>query len=73
MLLNPICIAGFAFASWRFFRDRIPFEEQGLEQFFGTAYVTYKAKTPTCTPPTHPAWTVTALFLTLSSDIPLIK
>lgn len=49
MLINPICILGFAYASWSFFRHRIPYEEQGLEQFFGPAYVAYKAKTPTCT------------------------
>lgn len=53
MLINPICILGFAYASWSFFRHRIPYEEQGLEQFFGPAYVAYKAKTPTCPlPPT---------------------
>ena len=50
MLVNPVCILAFAYAAWRFFRDRIPYEEEGLVSFFGQAYITYRAKTPTCTP-----------------------
>jgi len=46
MLFNPISIAGFAFASYMFFKDRIPDEEVLLVEFFGQAYVDYALKTP---------------------------
>jgi protein-S-isoprenylcysteine O-methyltransferase len=35
LLSNPICIAAYAFASWRFFSERIPEEEDTLIKFFG--------------------------------------
>ena len=47
LLLNPLSLLLFAALSWRFFRDRIPFEERQLEAFFGDAYVRYAAATPT--------------------------
>lgn len=50
VLFNPICIAGFAVASWKFFSDRIQYEEATLVEFFGDQYRTYKAKTPTGIP-----------------------
>lgn len=46
MLSNPISIVGFAFASYMFFRERIPLEEQLLVEFFGDAYIEYALKTP---------------------------
>jgi protein-S-isoprenylcysteine O-methyltransferase len=37
-------------ASWKFFSDRIQYEEATLVEFFGDQYRTYKAKTPTGIP-----------------------
>jgi protein-S-isoprenylcysteine O-methyltransferase len=39
-----------AIAAWQFFADRIPYEEERLQQFFGEAYVTYRLSTPTRLP-----------------------
>ncbi len=44
------CAQGFAVASWKFFSDRIQYEEATLVEFFGDQYRTYKAKTPTGIP-----------------------
>jgi hypothetical protein len=41
---------GFAVASWKFFSDRIEYEEATLVEFFGDAYRAYKTKTPTGIP-----------------------
>ena len=46
MLVNPISIVGFTFASYLFFKDRIPYEEELLVDFFGQAYIKYALKTP---------------------------
>jgi protein-S-isoprenylcysteine O-methyltransferase len=46
-LLSPIVAA---IAAWRFFAERIPYEEERLQQFFGDAYVTYRLSTPTRLP-----------------------
>lgn len=46
-LLSPIIAA---IAAWRFFAERIPYEEERLQQFFGEAYVTYRLSTPTRLP-----------------------
>lgn len=37
-------------ASWKFFSDRIQYEEATLVEFFGDQYRAYKAKTPTGIP-----------------------
>ncbi|XP_031649891.1 protein-S-isoprenylcysteine O-methyltransferase isoform X2 [Oncorhynchus kisutch] len=44
MLCNPVCIAGYTMASWRFFRERIEEEELSLLHFFGEDYLEYKKK-----------------------------
>lgn len=44
ILCNPICIGLYAYASWSFFKDRIPYEEQLLLKFYKTEYLQY-AKT----------------------------
>lgn len=36
--------------AWRFFANRIPYEEALLVEFFGTDYVRYRAATPTWLP-----------------------
>ena len=46
MLANPISIVGFIGASIFFFKDRIPYEEELLVDFFGEAYIKYALKTP---------------------------
>jgi len=50
VLLNPICIAGFAAAAWKFFQERIAYEETILMEFFGDQYRAFKSKTPTGIP-----------------------
>ncbi|CAB1329486.1 unnamed protein product [Coregonus sp. 'balchen'] len=50
MLCNPVCIAGYTMASWRFFRERIEEEELSLIHFFGEDYLEYKKKVGTGLP-----------------------
>eukprot|EP00850_Spirogloea_muscicola_P016736 SM000138S00043 [mRNA] locus=s138:203310:204689:+ [translate_table: standard] len=50
MLANPLCTAAFACISWRFFSDRILYEEQLLRNFFGLAYDEYAILTPSGIP-----------------------
>ncbi|GLE04592.1 hypothetical protein PINS_up013561 [Pythium insidiosum] len=45
LLANPICALGFAVVSWSFFRDRIPYEEDLLLQFFPEEYPSYRRRT----------------------------
>lgn len=44
MLCNPLCTVAYAFASWRFFADRIPDEEEKLLAFFGEEYWRYSQR-----------------------------
>ncbi|CAN7113896.1 unnamed protein product [Brassica rapa subsp. narinosa] len=41
MLCNPVSAVAFAVVVWKFFADRIPYEEHYLKQFFGREYVEY--------------------------------
>ena len=50
LLCNPVCLVGFAWASWRFFAARVPFEESLLRQMFPEEYPAYAAKTRTWMP-----------------------
>lgn len=50
LLANPLSFACFGFATWSFFKNRIPFEEAHLVRFFGADYIRYRAKTPTRIP-----------------------
>ncbi|KAE8593224.1 hypothetical protein XENTR_v10019036 [Xenopus tropicalis] len=50
LLCNPLCLFGYTFASWRFFRERIEEEEFSLIHFFGENYMEYKKKVPTGLP-----------------------
>lgn len=50
LLSNPICLVGYAVASWKFFEDRINDEEASLITFFGKEYVEYKKKVGTGIP-----------------------
>ncbi|XP_057778136.1 protein-S-isoprenylcysteine O-methyltransferase A-like isoform X2 [Salvia miltiorrhiza] len=41
MLCNPLCTVGFTVVVWRFFQQRILYEEYFLRQIFGSHYVEY--------------------------------
>ena len=42
---NPLCTLSFAIVTWRFFKERIEYEEGLLVQIFGNHYVEYYART----------------------------
>lgn len=50
VLLNPISALLFSFAAFKFFTDRIPYEEFHLVKFFGLDYIYYAKKVPTRMP-----------------------
>ena len=50
LLANPVCLFLYALLSWRFFRDRIPFEEATLGAFYPREYPSYRARTHVGTP-----------------------
>ncbi|KAL3819209.1 hypothetical protein ACJIZ3_005114 [Penstemon smallii] len=45
MLCNPLSTLAFALVVWRFFQQRIPYEEFFLRQFFGSDYEEYARRT----------------------------
>jgi len=45
LLANPLCAAGYAWASWSFFNDRIPYEEATLLAFYPDEYPAYIRRT----------------------------
>ncbi|KAH9557925.1 hypothetical protein CY35_07G110500 [Sphagnum magellanicum] len=50
LLCNPVCTVGYTIVMWRFFRDRIPYEEFFLVQFFGEEYQQYAERVPSGIP-----------------------
>lgn len=50
MLCNPISIIAFTTVVWRFFANRIPYEEYFLRQFFGSQYAEYAQRVPSGIP-----------------------
>jgi len=46
LLGNPISTGLWAFASWKFFSERIQGEERALIKIFGQDYVNYRSRTP---------------------------
>ncbi|XP_042485172.1 protein-S-isoprenylcysteine O-methyltransferase B-like [Macadamia integrifolia] len=50
MLCNPFCTVGFILVLWRFFSERINFEEHYLRKFFGSQYVEYSRRVPSGLP-----------------------
>ncbi|KAG0050054.1 hypothetical protein BGZ83_005175 [Gryganskiella cystojenkinii] len=50
MMMNPICLIGFAGALHHFFSERIDYEEKLLVRFFGQDYRDYQARTKTGLP-----------------------
>ncbi|KAK9376762.1 Isoprenylcysteine carboxyl methyltransferase family-domain-containing protein [Lipomyces chichibuensis] len=49
-LVNPVASVGFAIILWRFFNNRIQYEEKLLIEFFGDKYIEYKKSTGTLIP-----------------------
>lgn len=45
LLCNPICLCIYAYASWAFFAQRIPYEEGILVEFYDGEYVDYALST----------------------------
>eukprot|EP00611_Tribonema_gayanum_P010086 TRINITY_DN199_c3_g1_i2.p2 TRINITY_DN199_c3_g1~~TRINITY_DN199_c3_g1_i2.p2 ORF type:complete len:191 (-),score=83.22 TRINITY_DN199_c3_g1_i2:666-1238(-) len=45
LLGNPLCLAGYTWAGWAFFSERIPYEERLLSQFYPHEYPAYAART----------------------------
>lgn len=50
ILQNPFCLLAYAVASWKFFHDRILFEEITLLNFFGEDYLEYQKRVGTGLP-----------------------
>lgn len=50
ILVNPICIIGYAIVTWIFFNNRIREEEIYLITFFGEDYVRYRKRVPILIP-----------------------
>jgi len=53
LLCNPLCTPAFAYASWRFFDERVRDEECALVRFFGEEYIEYIKEVPTRIPFVH--------------------
>jgi len=45
LLANPVCVVAYTLATWHFFFDRIPHEEELLVGFFGDEYHAYRKRT----------------------------
>lgn len=50
IMMNPISLILFATVLWKFFHQRIMFEERYLLQFFGREYYEYRESVPTLIP-----------------------
>ncbi|ODQ66440.1 ICMT-domain-containing protein [Nadsonia fulvescens var. elongata DSM 6958] len=50
LLCNPISGLVFSGLLWKFFNERIEYEEEYLVDFFGTSYLKYRQITPTLIP-----------------------
>jgi len=50
VLVNPVCVVGYAAAAFFFFRGRIYVEEYTLIMFFGQSYLEYQKRVPTGIP-----------------------
>ena len=50
VLMNPLCTIAFTVVAQRFFRERIPYEEQYLRQFFPQEYEDYARQTSSWIP-----------------------
>ncbi|EDQ90144.1 uncharacterized protein MONBRDRAFT_7483 [Monosiga brevicollis MX1] len=50
LLCNPFCSIAYGWAAYRFFADRLEYEEYHLLLFFGTQYHRYQQRVPTGVP-----------------------
>ncbi|XP_035698031.1 protein-S-isoprenylcysteine O-methyltransferase-like isoform X1 [Branchiostoma floridae] len=50
LLCNPVCVVGYTWASWHFFRERVEDEEVTLLNFFGEQYLDYMQRVGTGLP-----------------------
>ncbi|KAG6556939.1 hypothetical protein Mapa_001354 [Marchantia paleacea] len=50
LLCNPLATVGYMIVLWRFFHDRIEYEEYFLVEFFGPKYEEYQKKVPSGVP-----------------------
>lgn len=50
MLCNPVSTIAFAVVVWRFFSQRIPYEEYFLRRFFGSEYEEFAQRVPSGVP-----------------------
>jgi protein-S-isoprenylcysteine O-methyltransferase len=50
LLGNPLCVMAYSYASWKFFAERIPYEEMTLLEFFGAKFDEYRNRVPTGIP-----------------------
>lgn len=50
LLCNPICCVLYAVVAWRFFKERIAYEEDTLTRFFGDEYRQYVQRSVTGVP-----------------------
>ncbi|VDK55740.1 unnamed protein product [Anisakis simplex] len=50
ILSNPVCVVLYALVSWKFFSDRIRWEESCLISFFGLKYINYQRNVPSGIP-----------------------
>jgi len=41
ILCNPLCTVAYTVVSWKFFKERITYEERVLSKFFGEEYALY--------------------------------
>ncbi|VDN55274.1 unnamed protein product [Dracunculus medinensis] len=46
VVCNPLCLIAFSFIGWKFFDERIYWEERFLIKFFGEQYIEYQKKVP---------------------------
>eukprot|EP00474_Spongospora_subterranea_P005940 CRZ06398.1 hypothetical protein [Spongospora subterranea] len=50
LLGNPLCMVVFALCLWKYFTQRIEYEEYLLINFFGEQYQQYRTRVPSCIP-----------------------
>ena len=50
ILCNPLCLIAYAIVSWKFFQERVYYEEYALLNFFGKDYLRYKRSVPSGLP-----------------------
>jgi len=73
LLCNPVCTCLYAWASWNFFKSRIPVEEQLLHGFYQEEYVTYCRRTVIGIPFIKSPVSQVAASTGASSSVPFLR